>query len=107
MKTGFVSENRRPLILLGLVFIISRILAYLAGVRFDSDTMLADTWQLADAKLLQTNLLQTIFYLNTQPPLFNLFVGLVLKIFPHSYNAFLHVVFVLLGALNGYCLYYG
>ena len=103
---NFLQENKAWLWLMCLLYVLSRILVYLAGVRFDSDIMLEDTWQLADTDLLQHKLAQTIWYLNTQPPLFNLFVGLVLKIFPQSYNGILFAVFLVLGAAASFALYY-
>lgn len=49
------------------------------GVRFD-DTSLAWYWQYLDPELLKDKLLESVFYMHSQPPLFNLFLGAVLKI---------------------------
>lgn len=65
-----------------LVFIISRIVAYVLGVRFDY-TLLDYGWQYLDPLLLSKSvpsLLQNLFYMNGQPPLFNLFMGCVLLV---------------------------
>jgi hypothetical protein len=55
----------------------SRAAAYAAGVRFDSSP-LAFCWQLVDPDLLRTRLLESLFYLHGQPPLFNLYLGVLL-----------------------------
>jgi hypothetical protein len=61
------------------------------GVRFDA-AGLDWYWQYLDIELLKTDLLRSIFYQHSQPPLFNLFLGVVLKVFPTAYP----VVFALL-----------
>ncbi len=50
-----------------------------------------------DLPLMKTNLLQSIYYLHGQPPLYNLFVGLVVNLFPEHYGLALHVVYLVLG----------
>jgi hypothetical protein len=60
-------------------FAAAHVFYYWLGVRFD-DTSLAWYWQYLDPALLQRKLLQSVFYLHSQPPLFNLFLGAVLKI---------------------------
>ena len=52
---------------------------YALGIRFD-DTSLAWYWQYLDPQLLKDKLLESVFYMHSQPPLFNLFLGAVLKI---------------------------
>ena len=51
---------------------------YAAGARFDA-TPLAWFWQYVDAALLRGRLGESLLYLHIQPPLFNLFLGVVLK----------------------------
>lgn len=51
---------------------------YLMGVRFD-DTSLLWFWQYLDPELLRHKLWESIFYLHCQPPLYNLFLGAILK----------------------------
>lgn len=62
-------------------FIVSRILLHFAGVRFQYDA-LYQYWQYLDVWTLKNNLLKGVWYDHTQPPVFNLFLGLVLKIAP-------------------------
>ncbi len=63
------------------IFAVVHALYYLAGVRF-IDTTLIEVMHFIDVELLKTRLLESVFYLHIQPPLFNLFTGLVLKVAP-------------------------
>jgi len=68
---------------LAAAFVLVHIFIYCLGVRFD-DQLLYKGWQHLDVELLRHNLLESLFYLHSQPPLFNLFLGIVLKLFyPH------------------------
>lgn len=78
-----------------LVFVVSRVIFYLAGVRFDMTPL--NSIQFIDPVLLKENLLQSLFYLHGQPPLFNLFVGCILKLFPENYTVIFHGLFMLAG----------
>ena len=80
-------------------------LYYLAGVRF-LDTTLIEVMHFIDGELLKTRLLESVFYLHIQPPLFNLFTGLVLKLAPDPTWLF-QVIFLACGLvlyLNVYSL---
>lgn len=61
-----------------LFFILSRTLVAFAGIDMDQ-TALYRYWQYLDVITLKDHLLPGIWYDHTQPPLFNLFLGLVLK----------------------------
>jgi hypothetical protein len=63
------------------IFVLVHALYYLAGFRF-IDTTLIEVMHFIDVELLKTRLLESVFYLHIQPPLFNLFTGLVLKLAP-------------------------
>ncbi len=71
----------RALLWLAAVFLASRGIFFALGVRFDAST-LNNYWQYLDPRLLQEDLLRSVFYLHSQPPLFNVFLGLVLKLSP-------------------------
>jgi len=88
-----------------VVFIVSRIIFYALGVRFDTNSIEFGTWQLINPELLRTRLLESLYYLHSQPPLFNLYVGIVLKVFPESYSTFFHINFLLLGLFMGVILF--
>ncbi len=62
------------------VFAISRLAYDRAGVQFETAYIFG--WQAIDPLLLRTDLWRSLFYLHTQPPLWNLFLGLGLRAFP-------------------------
>jgi hypothetical protein len=64
---------------LAATFGAAHVFYYLLGIRFD-DTSLAWYWQYLDPALLRNKLLESVFYMHSQPPLFNLFLGAVLKL---------------------------
>ena len=79
-KTVSIARGRDFWPLVGL-FAVVRLLALLAGQRFDADNL--TTWmQIADVALLRDHLGRTLWYLHSQPPLFNLIVGLAVKAGP-------------------------
>ncbi len=93
-----------PLAGLAVIFALSRLLFFLAGVRFDASG-LNNLAQFIDPALLKNNLWQSLFYLHSQPPLYNLFLGVVLQIFPgHETAAF--YIFSLLTGLAFYLALY-
>jgi hypothetical protein len=80
---------------------LSRLAYHLKGVRFDDSTLLY-YWQFLDPPLLRHRLAESLFYLHSQPPLYNLFLGTVLKLSPGMVTSTFHVVYLLLGiALYG------
>jgi len=78
------------------VFVLTRIGYYVAGVRFDASS-LPWFWQFIDPALLKTNLGQSLWYLHSQPPTFNLFLGLVLNLFPGHETLAFTTCYLLLG----------
>jgi hypothetical protein len=75
-----VAEKWRWPLLLTAAFVISRIAYYRAGVRFDLSPLFG-YWQYVDLDLLRHDLVRSVYYLHSQPPLFNLYLGLVVKVF--------------------------
>ena len=73
------TASNRPLMWLIAAFVISHIVYYAMGVRFDETSPLTFA-QYLDEALLKHNLLESLLYLHSQPPLFNLFLGIVLTI---------------------------
>ena len=67
------------LLLLAGVHVASRLAFWIDGVRFDAST-LPWFWQFLDPAWLRTDLLRSLWYLHAQPPLFNAFLGIVLKL---------------------------
>lgn len=66
------------LIIVG-VFILSRFFTFLLGMHLN-DWALQAYWQYLDLETLRNNLLAGIWYDHAQPPVFNLFLGSVLKL---------------------------
>ena len=62
-----------------VLFIISRILLInLADVRFEYDWVF-QMWHFIDIELLKNKLLESVYYFHYQPPIFNLFLGIIHK----------------------------
>jgi hypothetical protein len=91
-------------LLLATTFVLSRLLFYLLGVRFDASG-LDWYWQYLDVELLQNDLIRSLFYQHSQPPLFNLFLGIVLKCFPLSYTLVFAFVFKATSLALYFCLF--
>ena len=72
-----------------------RLLYYLSGVHFDAST-LAPYMQFIDQELLTSRLLESLWFYHANPPLLNLFTGVVLKAFgEHStfgFSLFYHTL---------------
>jgi hypothetical protein len=97
-------DDRWPVVTLALVFLVSRIFYWALGVRFSTD-QLSIAIQYLDPELLRSHLLESIWHLHIQPPLFNLGLGLVLKALPsHPAPAF-HAVYLALGLTEILCLF--
>ena len=86
------------------LFALSRVAYYAAGVRFD-DRPLGSFYQIFDPGLLQHRLAETLFYAHSQPPGFNLMVGLLLKLAPVHFTGAAHVLYLGLGVFILLALY--
>lgn len=82
-----------------LGFSIVRIVFYWVGIRMDFH-YLYHSIQFAELSLLKENLGETLFYMHGQPPLFNLYIGSVLKVFPHHFELFFQTNFIFMGWLQ-------
>ena len=94
-----------PYLLLLLIFAVSRIVYYSLGVRFDARPLLK-FFQILDPELLRHRLLESLYYLHMQPPGFNLYAGILLKLFPSHYAVAFHAVHIVLGAAICCLLYH-
>jgi len=83
--------------LLLFVHLGSRVAAHVSGLRFDTSA-LARGWQHLDPLLLKERLFESLFYLHAQPPLFNLFLGAVLKLAGEASQAIFQFLFLGMGA---------
>jgi len=86
-------------------FLISRLLMFAVGMNFNMN-YLVTAWQNVDVWLLKNDLLRSIWYLHSQPPIFNLFTGVILKLFPVNFSIFFQLFFHFLGLVLSLCLYY-
>jgi hypothetical protein len=82
-----------------ILFFISRGMAFMLGVRTITN-VLDYAPHMLDLQLLQTRLWESLFFLHSQPPLFNLYVGLVLQLFPEHSS----IVFYLISLFWGLAL---
>ena len=98
-------QSHLPYLFLLLLFAASRAVYYALGVRFDIRP-LSRFFQIIDPELLRHRLIESLFYLHTQPPGFNLYTGIVLKLFPVHYATTFHVIYVILGAAICCLLYH-
>jgi len=88
-------RNRDYFVITG-IFFASRLLFWVLGIRFDMGTL---NWynQYIDPALLRKNLLESLIYMHGQPPLYNLFLGIVLKMFNGPSALVFHLVYILFG----------
>src|SRR6059058_5149862 len=73
------ARTSTPVLAIFGVFVISRVATFIAGVRFD-DGLLHNAYQLLDVRLLHDQAATSIFYLHSQPPLFNLFTAAIVQL---------------------------
>ena len=91
--------------ILGL-FIGTRLIYLLLGLKFDDTTPLS-FMQFIDLPLLRERLLESVWYLHSQPPLLNLFTGIGLKLFGDQAWIFYALCFHALGyalAVSVFCV---
>jgi hypothetical protein len=91
--TQAARQTRRAWPVIGLIgaYVISRAAFYIAGAHFDLRP-LDTSWQILDPVLLYHNLLQSLFFMPGQPPLYNLMLGGVFKAGGHD-TALLREIF--------------
>lgn len=99
-------QNRvRDIIIIVTAFIVSRLVVKMVGIDFDSSPLFS-YWQYLDVTTLRENLLSGLLYDHTQPPLFNLLLGVGIKLFRSGYPAFFEVLFRLITLTNIFLLYF-
>lgn len=98
------SRVRAMLFVTVAAFIVSRLLYLLAGFRFEAfenDHLL----HFLSRELLRDDLLRSLFYLHTQPPLFNFFIGIMVKLFPVATTAAFHWFYTSVGLILTVSMY--
>jgi hypothetical protein len=91
------------LVIIG-VFVASRVAAFLAGVRYD-DGLLHNAYQLLDVRLLHDDPITSIFYLHSQPPLFNALTASVVQLPAGAVRPVLAVGWVAAGLATALLMY--
>jgi hypothetical protein len=89
-------SRQRTTLWLAAAFALSRWLYFALGVRFN-DYPLRVYWQFLAPRLLRARLLESVFYLHSQPPLYNLFLGVVLKLWGERAPAAFQLIQMLCG----------
>ncbi len=74
-----IRPTPRSRIAIVATFIVARVACLAVGVRFDIGN-LHSWWQILDVEALNSDLAGSLYHLHSQPPLFNLLIGLVLKV---------------------------
>ena len=79
MDVFLSTPDRKAQTFLVLSFALSRVVFFMLGIRLDTTTLYT-MWQIVDPVWLRRELVETLFYLHGQPPLFNLMIGVVAKL---------------------------
>jgi hypothetical protein len=93
----------KPTVVVAMAFVVSRWFYYHLGVSFDG-TILYYAEQFLDVNLLRGRLIESVFYLHCQPPLFNFFLGCVLKAFPGHLDIAFHLIYLGFGLITALSL---
>lgn len=88
-----------------LAFAVSRVLFYLAGVQFVSHES-DDLYQFIDPVLLKDRLLESLWFLHSQPPLLNALIGIALKVSGDGAHTVLMVLWMFMGAVIPILIYH-
>jgi hypothetical protein len=97
------TSQRAEVWLLLIVFLLSRLIVLAAGIQMDYMALFRN-WQYLDVTTLRTNLLAGLWYDHTQPPIFNLFLGLVVKTFGSGASLAFILLFKAFTLLNSFLL---
>ncbi len=84
------------LVIVAVGFTVSRLGFWWLGVRFDA-TPLDRFWQFVEPQLLAEDLWRSLYYLHSQPPLFNALVGVALKLTGKHYAFVLSACYLAVG----------
>mgnify|MGYP001175512317 CR=1 FL=1 len=103
-KTSYISRDNKFIIIIFLLFTISRLLVFFL-FNFEFLYFLDGYVQYLDVNLLKGELFQSIYYLHSQPPLFNFFIGLIEKLSPVYSAIIFQFIFILIGLLTNILLF--
>jgi hypothetical protein len=97
-------SRKSCLLLLSAIFAISRGIYYALGVRFDADPR-QTYWQIIDPALLRDAPWQSLFYLRTQLPGFNIYIAAITHLFPRHSTAAFQATYLAMGLILAVCLF--
>jgi len=104
IKKSNISIENKSIIIIFLLFIVSRFVVFFL-FKFEFLYFLDGYVQYLDVNLLKEELFQSIFYLHSQPPLFNFFIGLIEKLTPIYSTIIFQFIFIIMGLLTNLLLY--
>lgn len=87
--------------IVGVCYLLSRAIFWQMGFRL----LTIDLWQCLDFSLLRHDLLKSLALLHAQPPLFNLLLGVLLKVFPEHWKDAYTILSLSLGFVASLSLY--
>jgi hypothetical protein len=93
-----LTQKTKNLLWLTVLFFISRLIIFALGIRFNTTPL---TWyfQYLDPIDLKLHLFQSLFYLHSQPPGFNLLLGVVLNVAAGHEAAVFHIIYTSMGLI--------
>jgi hypothetical protein len=97
-----LSRNANSLIVCS--FILSRLIYYWIGVRFQTKIIL-NNFQFIDVALLRDRLWESLYYFHMQPPLMNAIAGILVKCFPENYPIAMHILYMVIGLASALLIY--
>ena len=101
--SAFLRTSKWYVLTIAALFIVSRMIYYWLGVRFDTGPL--GSWWVIDPVLLRDAPWQSLLYLRAQLPGFNFYVAVIMHLFPrHSASAF-HATYLVLGLMLGISLF--
>jgi len=59
-----------------------------------------------DLDLLRHDLFRTLWYMHGQPPLYNFFIGMMIRLFPQTYPVVCHAIHLIIGIVFYLCSYH-
>ncbi len=98
-------SGKRQVFILIITFILSRYVAYYLDIRLDIKA-LYEYWQFLDLDSLKNHVLSGVWYDHAQPPLFNLFLGFILKISGSHYEIIFAFILRFITLCNALVLFF-
>jgi len=95
--------NNKKLIFIIFFFFFSRIIIYFSGIY---PNLSFGYWQILDYKLLSQDLIKSLIYLHSEPALWNLFLGVTIKIFKENLEIIAHFFYFYHVTLSFFIIYY-